>query len=217
MGFLSALTGPVGSLAGSLLGYSSARQANKTNVNLANTQYQRQANDLEKAGLNRILGYAKGVPTPPVQVQPRFKASDFRDITTGMKSLSEKKNIESQTEINKIEKQVRERVFDLTGEQVIKTEKQVRALNQQYQIQIEQLKQAKETTAQAKSVTTVKLLEQKTAEIELELMRALGIGTHHGKMGAIALTAAVAAFYKAVESRKPRTGGMNINIHNKGN
>ena len=48
----------------------SARSSNKTAIKLANTAHQRETRDLEKAGLNRILGYSKGsggAAVPPIQ------------------------------------------------------------------------------------------------------------------------------------------------------
>jgi hypothetical protein len=52
-GFLSSALSTAGSIY-------TARQANKTNIALANSAHQREARDLEAAGLNRILGHARG-------------------------------------------------------------------------------------------------------------------------------------------------------------
>jgi hypothetical protein len=73
----------LGALIGAAGGILSQRSANKTNVSLANTSYSRQAADLENAGLNRILGYAKGLPVQNPTIQPIFRPDM---ITSGMQA-----------------------------------------------------------------------------------------------------------------------------------
>ncbi len=78
MGFpVEAALGLAGSVAGGLFSASGQRDANRTNMKIAadnrkfqermsSTAHQRETHDLEKAGLNRILGFTgKGASTPP--------------------------------------------------------------------------------------------------------------------------------------------------------
>lgn len=107
----------LGQAIGTLGSIYSAREANKTAIDLANTAHQREARDLERAGLNRILGYSKGgsgSAVPPIRQQ--FDANTALAMTQAFKTYQEGKFVESKTqsEIAKNEQDV------LTGQAEMK-------------------------------------------------------------------------------------------------
>lgn len=63
------------SVIGGLFGAAGQSSANRTQIDLANTQYQRQVKDLQAAGLNPMLGIAKGSGGAPVPQIQNEKAS----------------------------------------------------------------------------------------------------------------------------------------------
>ena len=105
--------GPVGGLVGSalggLFGFKSTRDINKQQIALAreqmafqermsNTQFQRAAVDLEKAGLNRILALGKPASSPG-GAQPQLKDPGNAAINSALairRQVQELKNLEAQ-------------------------------------------------------------------------------------------------------------------------
>jgi hypothetical protein len=70
MGIPGALISGGGPLLGGIESMFGANSANRTAINLANTQYQRSVEDMKKAGLNPMMMLAKGggpAPTPSIQ------------------------------------------------------------------------------------------------------------------------------------------------------
>ena len=71
---------------------------NKTAIKLANTAHQRETRDLEKAGLNRILGYSKGsggAAVPPIQQM--FDSNTALNAATAFKTFKEGQWIDTKT------------------------------------------------------------------------------------------------------------------------
>lgn len=164
-----------------LIGAGSSERANRQNEELANTSYQRQAVDLEKAGLNRILGYAKGLPVQNPTMQPVFKTSDLMNTPQAFKNLGETTRIDSEieknlseTELNKVNAAVREVERALKTEQITLTKQQVNKVVQEYSLLAQQISteyhrtQQMATTAASSRVTLeskkIKLLADRVHE-----------------------------------------------------
>jgi len=101
----------IGDIFGAVLGYAGTRRQNQTNIKLArenrawqemmsNTAYQRSANDLEKAGLNRILALGNSASTPNgnvAQVENEMESAVSTAIAL-KRAKAEVANIQASTE-----------------------------------------------------------------------------------------------------------------------
>lgn len=172
-----------------LIGAGSSEPANRQNEDLSNTSYQRQAVDLEKAGLNRILGYAKGLPVQNPTMQPVFKTSDLLNTAQAFKNLGETKRVDSeieknltQAELNKVNAAVAEVEKALKTEQVTLTEQQVKKVIQEYSLLAQQIEtefhrtqQMSTTAAQAKVVLESKKIKLLADRVHEKLINTTGL------------------------------------------
>lgn len=128
MGLLSGLSSGAGSLLGGVGGalissafsYRNAEQNRSLQRSMSNTAFQRSMADMRKAGLNPILGAAKGAS--PASTPGGAPATFENPITSAMSAMriaSEIKNIEAQTEFVKNKTDISEapaQVFGTIGE-----------------------------------------------------------------------------------------------------
>lgn len=87
MGIAAPLIMGGASLLGGALGFGGQQSINKTEIELANTQYQRSYKDMVKAGLNPAMMFGKGGPAPTPNLQN--PASGIADtLTTGARGVA---------------------------------------------------------------------------------------------------------------------------------
>lgn len=111
MGFLSSAVGAIGSLAGSVLGHKADKEAQRHQDARDDNKYQRTVEDLEKAGLNKVLAVQGMSPTGGQDVRksnPGQAIADFsREYSAQSvardKLVAEKKNIQADTDLKKQE------------------------------------------------------------------------------------------------------------------
>lgn len=98
----SALISAGGNFLGGLFGSSSAKKAAKRMEELDNTKHQRNVQDLEKAGLNKLLSVTNGVqgaPSGALDISGQLLA---QSAAGAVNSALDAKRTDSQTDLNKI-------------------------------------------------------------------------------------------------------------------
>lgn len=98
-GILKAVTSPVASIVGGLLGYEGQKDTNKQNIKLgreqmafqermSNTAYQRAVQDMESAGLNPMLAYSQGGASAPMGSMPQVQNAMSAGVSSAAQSMA---------------------------------------------------------------------------------------------------------------------------------
>lgn len=169
-----------GDLISGLLGKSSAKQANRTNIKLqreqqaweekmSNTAVQRRRSDIEAAGFNPLLAATgAGASTPsiaPATVEPEIKADTFKgSVASAMQLKAQLDNVKAQTQNTTADTRIKTAqagiMENLTGP---KTAAEIEALQKKNSLFEFELKKA--ISDAEISQATAELLKAKTPEV----------------------------------------------------
>jgi hypothetical protein len=193
----SAAAPAAGALASAAYTKHQQTKANKQSVWLANTAYQRQAADLQAAGINRALGYTKGSGAQAPEMKAAVNSQAILNSASAAKLLAESKYIDQERQAQ-IANTIQATNTAWT-QQLLNTMNARKSSAEVHRIMVDaqqKIKQIEHLESQiqmlgvqigtAKHQQRITEVEKQKANIESELMSALGMHSDHiGKLGVV--------------------------------